>query len=184
MLTHPLADDAHLGPLEPWQAEEFFAHLEKERAHLSPWLPWAASITDVEGAREFLRGYADRHSRDAGRIYAIRVGGELAGGTVFRTFDTRTGVCELGVWLAESAQGRGLITRATGAMLDWAFRERGMARVEWCADVANVRSQAVARRLGMTREGVLRQAFVFGGRRVDIEVWSLLAGEWVGAAPA
>jgi ribosomal-protein-serine acetyltransferase len=184
MLTHPLNDGAHLGPLEPWQAEAFAAHVEKERAHLAPWLPWATAITDAGRARELLQRYADLQARDAGRLLGVWQDGELIGGTLFRVFDTRTGVCELGVWLAAGAQGRGLVTGAARHMIDWAFRARGMARVEWLADVSNARSQAVAERLGMTHEGVLRQAFGFADRRVDLAVWSLLASEWPGAAPA
>ena len=37
---------------------------------------------------------------------------------------------------------------------------------------------AVARRLGMTREGVLREAAPLHGVRHDIELWAVLASEW------
>jgi ribosomal-protein-serine acetyltransferase len=81
-------------------------------------------------------------------------------------------------WLAAGAQGRGLISRAATRMIDWAVRERGMARVEWLVVPNNARSIAVAQRLGMTRDGVLRQAFPIDGVRHDVELWSVLAGEW------
>ncbi|MFC4858744.1 GNAT family N-acetyltransferase [Actinophytocola glycyrrhizae] len=71
-----------------------------------------------------------------------------------------------------------LVTRASTAMIDWAFRERGMHRVEWRCPSANTRSSAVARRLGMTREGTLREAFSLHGVRHDVEVWAVLASEW------
>jgi len=61
-------------------------------------------------------------------------------------------------------------------MIDWAIGTRGLARVEWHCAVDNQRSIAVAQRLGMTREGVLRSAFSLDGARQDVEVWSLLAG--------
>ena len=43
---------------------------------------------------------------------------------------------------------------------------------------ANAPSIAVARRLGMSKDGVLRSYFLFRGVRQDLEVWSLLAPEW------
>jgi RimJ/RimL family protein N-acetyltransferase len=52
-----------------------------------------------------------------------------------------------------------------------------MTRVEWHCVPHNTRSIAVARRLGMSRDGVLRSAFPFNGERHDVEVWSLLAAE-------
>ncbi|WDZ84158.1 GNAT family N-acetyltransferase [Micromonospora cathayae] len=178
MFSLPLTDRASLHPLEPWQAEEFAAFVERARPHLAPWLPWARSITDVAGARGFLTRYADGQAGDIRRIYAIRSDGEMVGGTLFRVFDVDQGVCEIGVWLAPEASGQGLVTRAVRIMIDWAFRDRGMHRVEWRVVPHNEPSRAVARRLGMTREGVLRQSFLFGGERLDVEVWSLLAPEW------
>jgi RimJ/RimL family protein N-acetyltransferase len=178
MLVRPLTQHATLLPLEPWQAAEFAAFIDEARPHLAPWLPWARTITDQERAREFLQRYADAQACDAGRIYGIRLEGRLVGGTLFRIFDIDSGVCEIGVWLAPEAQGQGLVTRAAQAMIDWAIHERGMSRVEWLTVPHNQRSQAVARRLGMHRDGVLRAAFPLGDERHDVEVWSLLAAEW------
>jgi RimJ/RimL family protein N-acetyltransferase len=63
-------------------------------------------------------------------------------------------------------------------LIDWAVEERGIHRVEWVAASGNVPSLNVARRLGMTRDGVRRQAHPYGGVRHDLEVWSILAPEW------
>jgi ribosomal-protein-serine acetyltransferase len=174
MLTSTLQGGAELRALEPWQASEFAEFVARNRAHLAPWLPWATRITDAAGARDFLRAYADRAAADEGRIYGIWLDDVLVGGTLFRVFDAAGGVCEIGVWLAPEAQGRGLINRAARLMIDWAI-SRGIARVEWHTVPDNVRSKAAAQRLGMTREGVLRQAFELNGVRHDVEIWSLLA---------
>jgi ribosomal-protein-serine acetyltransferase len=84
--------------------------------------------------------------------------GDLVGGTLFRAFDAEAGVCEVGVWLAPQAEGRGLVTRAVRHMLDWAIRVRGIRRVEWRTDPDNARSRAVAQRLGMTLECCARRS--------------------------
>ncbi|WP_326556306.1 GNAT family N-acetyltransferase [Micromonospora sp. NBC_01796] len=175
MLGHPLAPGAELRPLEPWQAAEFAGYVEQHRAHLAPWLPWAVSITDTESARRFLQRYADSQAADGGRIFGIRLDGVLVGGVLFRVFDPRAGVCEIGVWLAPQAQGRGLVTLAARHLIDWALGVRGLTRVEWRTVPDNNRSIAAARRLGMTREGVLRQAFPHNGVRHDVEIWALTA---------
>jgi RimJ/RimL family protein N-acetyltransferase len=87
--------------------------------------------------------------------------------------------CEIGVWLDPSVEGRGLITKAVTHMIDYAVRVRGIKRVEWYCAPANVRSKAAAARLGMTYEGTLRSSFVVNGVRLDSEVWSVLAEEWL-----
>ena len=68
----------------------------------------------------------------------------MVGGTLFRVFDTRFGVAEIGVWLAPGAVGHGLVTRAATRMIDSVIRERGMHRIEWRTFPDNERSIAVA----------------------------------------
>ncbi len=174
MLSCSLGDGAELRPLEPWQAADFAAYVDRHRAHLAPWLPWARTIVDADTARAFLQDYADRLSRDAGRMFALWLDGEMVGGTVFRTFDAAAGTCEIGVWMAPHATGRGLVTRACQVMIDWAVGTRGIRRVEWQAVSTNERSLATAKRLGMQREGVLRSAVPRNGRREDLEIWAVV----------
>jgi len=179
VFAHPLGDGAELRPLEPWQARELSEHIDRVREHLRPWTGLADRLTDVDSARRYLQEYADEQARDTGRIYGIWVDGTLSGGALFRRFAVDDGVCELGVWIGPEVQGRGLVTRAAATLIDWAVRVRGITRIEWVTEPANVRSQAVARRLGMTLEGVQRSAFVRRGERRDAQVWALLAEEWL-----
>ncbi|NYE71070.1 GNAT family N-acetyltransferase [Microlunatus parietis] len=180
MFTKPLGDDAELSPLEPWQAEELLAHMDRGREFIGRYIGLAHAVHDLESARSFLRSYADKARDDAGRIYGIRVDGTLVGGVLFRVMDVQQGTAEAGCWLEPSAVGRGLVTRASRMIIDWAIRDRSIHRVEWMAAVGNTASIAVAKRLGMVREGVLRQCYLHpDGERLDLEVWSVLAPEWI-----
>ncbi|KNE81229.1 MULTISPECIES: GNAT family N-acetyltransferase [Streptomyces] len=171
-------DGAELGPLEPWHAGELLAHIDRGREFIGQYTGLAAVVTDPESSRAYLVSYAEKAAADTGRIYGIRLGGRLVGGVLFRTFDVRHGTAKAGCWLEPSAVGRGLVTRAARVIIDWAVEERGIHRVEWRAAVGNKASIAVARRLGMTREGVLRQDHPRRGERFDTEIWSVLAPEW------
>jgi len=182
MFAIPLGDEgAELRPLEPWQAEEYLAHLDRGREFIGQYIALPTVATDRESARAFLQSYADKQAADGGRIYGIWLDGTLVGGVLFRIFDPATGTCEAGCWLEPAAVGRGLVTRAARVLIDWAVRERGMHRVEWIASSANTASVNVAKRLGMTRDGVLRESYPYRGIRHDMEVWSVLAPEWVAA---
>lgn len=59
-----------------------------------------------------------------------------------------------------------------------------MHRVEWHVATGNKKSIAVAERLGLTREGVMRQKHLHRGVRQDTEIWSVLAHEWAAARAA
>lgn len=179
MYAISLGDDgAELRPLEPWHAEEFLAHLDRGRAFVQRYISFGAAATDTGSARALLQSYADRKAADTGGLHGVWLDGTLVGGVLFRVFDAEQGSCEVGCWLEPGAAGRGLITRAAGVLIDWAVGERGIHRVEWHAAADNEASLNVARRLGMRREGVLRESFLHRGVRQDTEVWSLLAPEW------
>ena len=179
MYAISLGDDgAELCPLEPWQAEEFLAHMDRGREFIGQHNGLPDVVTDLESSRAFLRAYAEKAAAGSGRIHGIRADGRLVGGFLVRRLDVEQGYAELGCWLEPSAVGKGLVTRAARLVIDWAVEERGVHRVEWQCSADNEPSSAVARRLGMTRDGVLRESHLYRGKRHDEEIWSVLAPEW------
>ena len=178
MFRIDLGGGATLRPLEPWQAEEFLTHMDRARATVDPWIPWASRSADLAGARATLQLYADKQARDEGRIYGIWLAETLVGGCIFRTFDADQGVAEVGCWLEPAGTGRGLITMACRQLIDWAFRERGLHRIEWHCRTDNVASSNVARRLGLKLEATLRENYVWKDVRHDTEIWAVLAPDW------
>ncbi|MEV4165989.1 GNAT family N-acetyltransferase [Nonomuraea dietziae] len=178
MFAVPLGDGAELRPLEPWQAEEFLAHMDRGREFVGQHIGLPDVVGDLDSARRWLQSYADRAAADTGRLYGIWLDGLLVGGVLFRVFDAGMGTCEAGCWLEPTAAGRGLVTRAARVIIDWAITERGMHRVEWQVSSKNTPSINVARRLGMSRDGVQRENSLHRGVRQDTEIWSVLAPEW------
>ncbi|WFB06036.1 GNAT family N-acetyltransferase [Streptomyces sp. LX-29] len=171
-------DGAELRPLEPWRADEFLAHMDRGREYIGQYVGLPDIVTDLESSRAYLQSYADKTATDTGRIHGIWVGDKLVGGVILRVMDVPQANAEAGCWLEPSAAGRGLVTRAVRLLIDWAVEERGIHRVEWHVSAANAASIAVARRLGMTKDGVLRESYAYRGKRHDMEVWSVLAPEW------
>jgi ribosomal-protein-serine acetyltransferase len=179
MFSTPLRANAELRALEPRHAEEFLAHLDRAREHIAPWVGAAFVAADLDAARVVLQRYADGQAADRQRLYGIWLDGTLVGGTMFVSFDTTTGVCEIGCWLEPAAEGQGLIIQVVRMMIDWAFRGRGLTRAEWRTRPENERSINVAKRLGMSLDGTLRQCFTGAdGVRRDKQIWSVLATEW------
>ncbi|MET7935537.1 GNAT family protein [Streptomyces sp. NPDC005322] len=179
MYAISLGDDgAQLRPLEPWRAEEFLTHMDRGREFIGRYVGLPDVVTDMASSRSYLQAYAEKAAADTGRIHGIWTDGKLVGGVLFRTMDVEQGNAEAGCWLEPSAVGKGLVTRAARVIIDWAVEERGIHRVEWLVSAENEASIAVARRLGMTKDGVLRESYAYRGKRHDMEVWSVLAPEW------
>jgi len=177
----PLSPDAELRRLEVWHAAEFAEHMERARTHIRPWVGPAFVTDTVDDARAVIERYAKAAAADGARLFGIWMNEQLVGGVMFVTFSTASGTCEMGCWLEPSAEGQGLVTTACHRLLEWAFAKRGLHRVEWRCRTDNERSVAMAKRLGMTLEGVAREAWPNGGIRHDKQMWAILAPEWAAA---
>ncbi|WP_433549940.1 GNAT family N-acetyltransferase [Micromonospora zamorensis] len=182
MFALPLTEEVELRPLDPWLAEEFLANLDRAREHIQPWVSPTFVATDLPSARAVLQRYADRWASDSGGIWGLWWRGTLVGGVMLVSFDVTRGVCEVGCWVEPAAEGRGMVAPAVRRIVDWAVRERGIQRVEWRTNADNTRSKALARRLGLRLDGTLRQVSPGPRGRIDLEVWSVLADEWLAGA--
>jgi ribosomal-protein-serine acetyltransferase len=151
--------------------------MDRARDHIRPWVGPRFVTNDVDGARATLARYAERTAQDGARIFGIWDNGVLVGGVMFVEFNAAAGFCEIGCWLEPGSEGKGLITMACQQLLDWAFLVRDIHRAEWRCRGDNVRSADVAKRLGMTLEGVLREAWKIGESFFDEQVWSRLQSE-------
>ncbi|WP_194900050.1 GNAT family N-acetyltransferase [Catenulispora pinisilvae] len=178
MFAIEISDDAELRPLEVWQLDEFFAHIQRARKQVDRWIRFAAGAADLNSARDTLQRYADRQAADTGRLFGIWHQHVLVGGCMYPHFDAQSGNCEIGVWTEPAGQGHGFVTTSVRILLDHALIERGLARAEWHCDPRNERSVAVAKRVGMTAEGILRSSYLHNGERQDMQVWAILQDEW------
>ena len=77
------------------------------------------------------------------------------------------GHAELGYWTAPAARGHGYLSEAARAVVDWGFRDLGLARIQWQAVEGNIPSARTARGLGFRFEGTRRQALVSHRGRDD-----------------
>jgi RimJ/RimL family protein N-acetyltransferase len=106
-------------------------------------------------------------------------GSDAFWGTVLlHSFDEHHGRCEVGFWLVPGARRRGVGSAAVSLIVSWAMRELGLLRVEMTTTPDNAAVDALATRLGFTREGVLRKRNVERGQRVDVVWYGVLREEW------
>ncbi|MEV0186998.1 GNAT family N-acetyltransferase [Kitasatospora purpeofusca] len=146
-------DDLTLRRFDPERDRaELFEVIDAARGHLRPWMAWVDEHSPDRTA-EFLARRQD--AWEAGRDYtfAVVLGGAIVGACqLFRREDGPDGVMEIGYWLHPAATGRGVATRAAGALVAEAFRFPGVEHVEIAHDPANRASGAVAARLGFTED--------------------------------
>lgn len=104
---------------------------------------------------------------------------QIAGSTRFYDFQKIHNTVQLGyTWYAKEFQGTGLNKLCKLLMLEFAFEDLGIERVEFRADANNQRSIAAMKSIGCTPEGVLRSNCSAPNGRRDSIVLSILKNEW------
>jgi len=182
-MLSPKLDSLGVRPLEEADASELHALVEANRDHLARWMPWAAG-QDLAGTERFIAEAEEQLARDDGFQAIVAPEGEIIGVAGFHAIDWINRNTSLGYWLAEDAQGKGTMTAVVRALLDHAFYEWELHRVEIHCAPENRRSRAIPERFGFREEAQLRETELVGERYLDSVVYGLLESEWgVGDAP-
>lgn len=173
-----VSDEIEIRMLEESDAETVFAAVDRNREHLREWLIWVdrsdrPEVT-LQHIRESKRRYENKEALSAG----IWFNDEFVGAVGVVGYQWHNRMLELGYWLSADQQGKGVMTKAVTAMIDDAFDNLELNRVEiHCAD-GNLRSRAIPERLGFQLDGVMRQGGLLNGKFVDKVIYSMLAEEW------
>ncbi|ADI13972.1 GCN5-related N-acetyltransferase [Truepera radiovictrix DSM 17093] len=178
MFAMRIDEGLELRLLEQRHARALYDLTTANRAHLRPYLPWVDKLESVRGTEAFIRSGLEQFARGDGFQAGIYHRGALAGmcGLHYIRPDTRR--TEIGYWLAEAAQGQGIVTRVCAGLCAYAFEELGLHRVEIRCHPGNARSRAVPERLGFTEEGILRGVDKLASGWADWVVYGLLEDEW------
>ena len=136
--------------------------------------PWVEPFTDLDG---FNRWFAETRT---GRKVALiaEVEGAIVG--VVNLNEIVYGIfCSayLGYYAMVGCGGRGLMTRAVELAVGHAFSELGLHRVEANIQPDNLRSLALAKRLGFRLEGTSPRYLRIAGAWRDHERWAKLADD-------
>ncbi|SJL83991.1 GNAT family N-acetyltransferase [Vibrio palustris] len=174
MFTKTVDDEIQLALIQPSFARDIFAIVEQEREYLGKWLVFPHRATDEAFfktfARQSLHDYADDKSLTCSIFYQKTLVGNIS----FNHIDHETGVGEVGYWLRESMQGKGIITRSVQALIQYGFDELNLQKIVISAAVNNTKSRSVCERLGMNLEGVITRSENLNGAILDHAIYGLL----------
>lgn len=134
-------------------------------------------------AEEWIASHPGQLERRESATYAItRREDQQVVGAVGLILDPANEVAELGYWVGKPYWGRGYAAEAGRAVVEWGFRSLGLHRIHASHFPRNPASGAVLRKIGMTREGCLREHVKKWGEHLDLERYGILRREFEAAA--
>ncbi|MFH0988997.1 MAG: GNAT family protein [bacterium] len=174
----PVDDQTFLQPLEQSDAEDLFTLIDANRLYLRQWLPWLDTVLTMEDMISFINYMMQQAVSKNGLQTGIRRQGMLVGIIGLYRIDWANRSANIGYWLAEELQGKGIMTESTRALVDYAFQSMHLHRLEIRCAMENERSRAIPKRLGFEYEGYSRSAEWLYDHYIDHAVYCKLATEW------
>ena len=178
MFSLKLDDGLELRLLEVRHAEAVFAVVDRNRAYLRQWLPWLDVSVTPDDTRNFIKKSLNEFASGEGLVAGVWDDGHLIGVISYNFIDRWNRIAHFGYWIASGHQGKGVMTKACRAMVDYAFDELGLNRVEIRCATGNTKSCAIPQRLGFKQEGIQRQAEWLYDHFVDLVIYAMLASDW------
>jgi len=135
-------------------------------------LNWPQYVNSEQDTRQNVQGNMMLHQRGIAKMFLIFSDDRMVGVISFNQIEPSNKTGYIGYWLDENAQGKGILTAALQAFIDY-YAVRGEIRrfVIKCR-VDNLRSNQVALRNGFTLEGCLRQAEFLNGAFHDQNIYA------------
>jgi len=169
-----VTDEIELRLVEEQHAQEIFNLTDTNRQHLRKWLPWVDQTCSVADTSAFIASCSRQFSENGGFQVVICFQDHLCGMIGHHGIDRPNRSTSMGYWLDAAHQGKGIMTASCRVMINHAFTELDLHRVDIRCAVENHRSRAIPRRLGFTLEGVARQSEWLYDHFVDLAIYGLL----------
>ncbi|MBU8880058.1 GNAT family N-acetyltransferase [Bacillus sp. FJAT-29790] len=178
MFTLKVDQEIELQLFQLHHSEELFQLVDRNRYHLRRWLPWVDTMSSPVQYHSIIPMWLKQFADNNGFNTGIRYHGKLVGAAGFHQVDWNNKQTSMGYYLAAGYEGKGIMTRTVQALVNHAFLDLQLNRVEIRCGVRNMKSRAIPERLGFAQEGIIRDGEFLYDHYHDLAVYSMLAREW------
>ncbi|MHC5249721.1 GNAT family N-acetyltransferase [Enterococcus sp. LJL90] len=137
-------------------AAALFAVVEEDRQELGRWMPWVAETKTAADEEDYLKMSAKKMIDGELWLAIILVNNQPVGTIDIHGIDLVNRQGEIGYWLSQKEQNRGIVSRALNKVCEIAFTELQLHRLGLITEAGNLKSQRVAEKNGFELEGTLR----------------------------
>ncbi len=158
-------------------AASVFEVVRRNEHHLMEFMHWMVPDYSLQMAEEFIEATRKSIENKEHLGFGIFRRDRLLGVIGFVSFDWKARKTEIGYWIDKDEQGKGIISRASRYLIDYAFDGLDLNRIEIRCSSENLRSAAIPKRLGFRFEGHLRQSEFRNGKLHDFLTFGLLRSD-------
>lgn len=170
-------EEIRLELIKEEHAALIFDRVNRNRGYLKKWLSFIDAMSELRFAEEFVKRSMEQYKDGRAAGFVIFYKEEMVGRIGVYKIEPYNRIGEIGYWLTENAQGKGIVTKACKALISFCFKELKLNRLEIKCGTENKKSQAIPERIGFTKEGIIRQGEFLYDHFIDLYLYSLLQQE-------
>ena len=166
-------DEIKLSLVHESFAKRYVTLAEENHKYLAQWLAWPAFCKTEEDFKGFvknsLHSYADGKAMHCAIVYKTVIVGNIS----FNSINHELKIVEIGYWISQEYQGKGIVTRTCQFLIDHAFKKLSMEKVQISAAEGNKASREVCERLGLKLEGIITSKEFIGGKILNHAIYGI-----------
>jgi ribosomal-protein-serine acetyltransferase len=158
---------------------EIFHLIDNNREYLGKWLPFIPFTKSVTDTTSFVTSVIQHPNFASQPVFTIREKNKIIGLIGFKDTDHTNLKSEIGYWLAENYQKKGIATEAVKRLCQYGFSHLNLNRIQLKVALGNTPSRNIPLRLGFQLEGMERAGEKVSDHKYrDLEIFSLLKSEF------
>ena len=170
-------ENIRLETLKMSMAAPIFQSIANNREFLGKWLPFVEHTHKLSDTEKFIKSVLHQPEKRRDIVYSIWYKEEFAGLIGFKETDWINKKTELGYWLTEKMQGKGIVSLCVKTLMNFAFTKLKLNRIQIKTACGNTKSASIPKKLGFIFEGIEREGELHRDRFFDLEVYSLVKSD-------
>ncbi len=171
-------ENIELRQLATDDAQDIFNTINTQRSYLGKWLPFVHSTRMISDTEQFISAVLNSGKEDDKYLFTIRKNNEFAGLIGLKDIDRINMKAEIGYWLSEPNQKKGIMIECVKTLCGYAFNTMKLNRIQIRCAVGNLPSIRIPQKLGFCFEGIERAGEKHADNVfLDIEIYSKLRSD-------
>ncbi len=171
-------DELILKEIHLSDADAIFEIINLQREYMKEWLPFVECTHQITDTMAYIRSLTKVPIDHRDPVFTIQYKRTIVGLIGLKDSDWTNHKTEIGYWLSEKEQGKGIMTKCCKQLIHFAFEALELNRIQIKVAAANHKSQQIPIRLGFTYEGIERAGELLLNGYTDVVVYSLLRNEF------
>jgi ribosomal-protein-serine acetyltransferase len=173
-MTIKINDTLNLELINESHAQAIFNLVNSNRDFLRRWLQFVDYMQTVDFAINFVNKTIQQNKIGYEYAFVIVSNGAVIGRIGIYKIDNQNKIGEIGYWLSENFQGKGIVTNACKTVINFCFENLNLNRIEIKCATENKKSNAIPLQLNFIKEGIIRQGEWLNNQFVDLNLYSIL----------